>query len=117
LKVAKIRKAILSMDGDGAEIHELRPRTKCRPTEIRDRWTRVEPETAREEEERINQRALKRILETEVHHSLPALEQAALEAERGRRLHAMAGLAGDPDRERELAAALNRLAATAWLPE
>lgn len=103
------------MEGDGAEIHELKPRRKERPAEIRDRWGQVEPETAREEEERINRRAMKRILETEARHSLPALEQAALEAERGRRLLAMAGLAGDSEREGELAAALRRLAVAAGL--
>ena len=105
------------MEGDGAEIHELKPRSKEGPAHIRDRWAPSEPETAREEEERINQRAMRRILETEARHSLPALEQAALEADRGRRLHAMAGLAGDPDHERRLVAALRRLAIAAGLPE
>jgi hypothetical protein len=108
--MAKTRKAICSMEGDGAEIHELRPRDDDRSARISDRWARVESTTAREEEQRINQRAMKRILEVETRHSLPALEQAALEVERGRRLLAMAGLAGDPDRERELAAAIDRIA-------
>jgi hypothetical protein len=98
------------MDGDGAEVRELKPRAKDRSTPITDRWGRVEPSQAREDEARINQQALKRILATETRHSLPALEQAAEAVERGCRLLAVAGLADDPDREGELAAAIDRIA-------
>jgi hypothetical protein len=95
----------------------MKPRDKDRPRRIRDRWAPAEPESAREEEERLHRQAMKRILEVEARYSLPALEQAALEAERGRRLHAIAGLAGDSDHERKLAAALRRLAVAAGLRE
>jgi hypothetical protein len=101
------------MEGDGAQIHELRPRANDRSTLITDRWGRIEPSAAREEEVRINQRTMKRILETETRYSLPAMEQAALAVERGSRLLAMAGLAGDPEREREIAAAIERIVAAA----
>jgi hypothetical protein len=98
------------MENDGAEIRELKPRHRRPSASISDRWARADSSTAREEEERINRCAMKRILEKETRHSLPALERAASEVERGRRLLAMAGLAGDPDRERELAAAIDRIA-------
>jgi hypothetical protein len=108
---AQNEKGDLQMDGDGAEIRELKPRAKDRSTPpIADRWGRVEPSEAREEEARINRQAMKRILETEARHSLPALEQAAVAVEHGRRLLALAGLADDPDREEELAAAIDRIA-------
>jgi hypothetical protein len=107
---AQNEKGDLLMNGDGAEIRELKPRGKDRSTLITDRWGLIGPSEAREEEARINQQAMKRILETETRYSLPALEQAVSTVERGCRLLAMAGLADDPVREEELAAAIDRIA-------
>jgi hypothetical protein len=114
------KKGNLQMDDEGAEIRELRP-VKDRSAPISDRWAKAEPSTAREEAERINQSALRRILDSETRYSLPALDQAVLDVERGRQLLALAGLADDPDREEELAAALDRIVDAAgsrdWLGE
>jgi hypothetical protein len=97
------------MEDEGAEIRELRPGDEVRSILINDRWGTVDPAMAREEAERVNRHALRRILESEMRHSLPALEQAVVDVERGRQLVALAGLAGDPDREEELASALDRI--------
>lgn len=109
-------KGDLDMEDDGAEIRELRPRGRGGSVTRGDRWARVDPSTVREEEERINQGSLRRVLESETRYSLPALERAALDVERGRQLLALAGLAGDLDREEALAAAIDRIveAAGSW---
>jgi hypothetical protein len=104
------KKGDFQMEGEGAEIHELKPRDDGRIEQIRDRWARVDSAAAREDEERINRHAMKRILGAEARHSMPALERAVGEIERGCRLLAMAELAEDFDREQELAAAIDRIA-------
>jgi hypothetical protein len=98
------------MEGDGAEVHELKPRDEGRVALIHDRWGRIDSAAAREDEVRINRHAMKRILGSELLHALPALERAVGEIERGCRLLAMAELAEDFDREQELVALIDRIA-------
>jgi hypothetical protein len=106
------------MATDEAGTGELGSRKDGRVIHIRDRWDRkgsTEVELIREDE-RLNRQTIGRIAEVEAQRSLPILEQAAVDAERGQRLRSMAAFAEDPELELELGAVLRRLATAAEPP-
>jgi hypothetical protein len=107
-----------AMASDNAEIHELRPGQEDKVAHIQDRWGRassVRAELVREDEIQ-NRKTIGRIADVEARRVIPVLEQAALAAEGGQRLRAMAGFAGDQELELELGAVLRRLAVAADPP-
>jgi hypothetical protein len=103
------------MPGDEADIRELNPRQGDTVARIQDRWGGASPLRAElvREDEKLNRQTVKRIVELEARRSLPALEQAAVAAERGQRLRSMAAFAEDQELELEIGSVLRRLATAA----
>jgi hypothetical protein len=103
------------MQDHEAEITQLKPRQESPVRRINETAGGEEPrktELERSSEE-MNRATVRRITENEATRCPPILEQAILDAQRGRQLYSMAAFAQDNDTQRELADVLERLAAAA----
>jgi hypothetical protein len=93
-----------------AEVKELKPRQESPVAQIFERAGEgpADPELIRNLEE-SNRATARRIAENEAARCLPLLEQAALVAQRGSQLYAMAAFAQDKETQEALGEALERL--------